>query len=109
MDEVGTPDSSRIWDGAALREGNIVENSKEGFRQLLLQHFPDPDILLNKARMPERLALARDNALPVEVLMAVSDTYVGIAEKIIGGPLQVADNPKAEIIDVLRREFALVD
>lgn len=109
MDEVGTPDSSRIWDGAALREGRIVENSKEGFRQLLLQHFPDPDILLNKNRMPERLALARDNALPVEVLMAVSNTYVGIAEKIIGSSLQLSDNPKAEIIDVLRREFALVD
>ncbi len=109
MDEVGTPDSSRIWDGAALREGAIVENSKEGFRQLLLQHFPDPDILLNKNRMPERLALARDNALPVEVLMAVSNTYVGIAEKIIGRPLEMADNPKAEIIDVLRKEFALVD
>jgi phosphoribosylaminoimidazole-succinocarboxamide synthase len=109
MDEVGTPDSSRIWDGAALRAGRIEENSKEGFRQLLLQHFPDPDILLNKNRMPERLALARDNALPVEVLMAVSSTYVGIAEKITGTSLQLSDNPKAEIIDVLRKEFALVD
>jgi len=109
MDEVGTPDSSRIWDGAALRQGKVVENSKEDFRQLLLQHFPDPDILLNKARMPERQALARDNALPAEVLLAVSKTYVGIAEKIIGGPLHLADNPRAEIIDILRREFALVD
>jgi len=109
MDEVGTPDSSRIWDGAALREGRVVENSKEDFRQLLLQHFPDPDILLNKGRMPERQALARDNALPIEVLMAVSHTYVAIAEKIIGGRLPLADNPKAEIIDVLRHEFALVD
>ena len=51
MDEVGTPDSSRIWDGPAFREGEIVENSKEDFRQLLLKHFPDPDILLNKDRM----------------------------------------------------------
>ena len=84
MDEVGTPDSSRIWDGAAWREGKVLENSKEGFRQLLLNHFPDPDILLNKSRMPEREALARDNVLPTEVLMAVSATYVGIAEKITG-------------------------
>ena len=109
MDEVGTPDSSRIWDGAALREGKVVENSKEDFRQLLLQHFPDPDILLNKGRMPERQALARDNALPTEVLMTVSRTYVGIAEKIIGTSLQLSDNPKAEIIEVLRNEFALID
>jgi phosphoribosylaminoimidazole-succinocarboxamide synthase len=109
MDEVGTPDSSRIWDGPALREGKIVENSKEDFRQLLLQHFPDPDILLNKSRMPERQALARDNALPTEVLMAISKTYVGIAEKITGTSLQLSDNPRAEIVEVLRREFALVD
>ena len=109
MDEVGTPDSSRIWDGAALRDGRIVENSKEDFRQLLLQHFPDPDILLNKARMSERQALARDNALPTEVLMAVSKTYVGIAEKITGATLHLSDDPKGEIIDVLRDEYALVD
>tara|TARA_R110002110_G_scaffold66978_1_gene182940 strand:+ start:24673 stop:25776 length:1104 start_codon:yes stop_codon:yes gene_type:complete len=109
MDEVGTPDSSRIWDGAAWRDGRVQENSKEGFRQLLLSHFPDPDILLNKDRMPERQALARDNALPLDVLMAVSQTYIGIAEKIIGRPLRVADNPRAEIISVLRDEFQLVD
>ena len=109
MDEVGTPDSSRIWDGPAWREGKVLENSKEGFRQLLLEHFPDPDILLNKNRMPEREALARDNALPTDVLMAVSETYVGIAEKITGAELNVSDNPRSEIITVLRDEFALVD
>ena len=87
----------------------MLENSKEGFRQLLLNHFPDPDILLNKGRMPEREALARDNVLPTEVLMSVSATYVGIAEKIIGASLQVSDNPRAEIIAVLRDEFSLVD
>jgi phosphoribosylaminoimidazole-succinocarboxamide synthase len=101
MDEVGTPDSSRIWDGPAYRQGRIVENSKEGFRQLLLKHFPDPDILLNKARMPEREALARDHPLPAEVLMAVSRTYVGIAEKITGERLALSDNPRAEIIEAL--------
>ena len=109
MDEVGTPDSSRIWDGPAWREGKVVENSKEGFRQLLLQHFPDPDILLNKDRMPERMALARDNALPAEVLMAVSETYVGIAEKITGAALPLSDNPRAEILDILAGEYGLVD
>lgn len=109
MDEVGTPDSSRIWDGPSYRNGQIVENSKEGFRQLLLKHFPDPDILLNKGRMPEREALARDNALPESVLMSVSETYVGIAEKIIGTKLLLSENPRAEIIDILRRDFALID
>jgi len=109
MDEVGTPDSSRIWDGAAYRDGKVVENSKEIFRQLLLNHFPDPDILLNKDRMDERNALAKDNALPEKVLMMVSKTYVDIAEKITGETLNLSDNPKAEIIEILRYEFKLID
>ncbi|NTS75515.1 phosphoribosylaminoimidazolesuccinocarboxamide synthase [Catenovulum sp. SM1970] len=109
MDEVGTPDSSRIWDGPQYRDGKVVENSKEGFRQLLLSHFPDPDILLNKDRMDEREALARDNALPESVLMAVSETYTAIAEKITGQKLHLSDNPKAEIIDILRQDYGLID
>ncbi|WP_421863980.1 phosphoribosylaminoimidazolesuccinocarboxamide synthase [Motiliproteus sp.] len=109
MDEVGTPDSSRIWDGPQYRNGKVVENSKEGFRQLLLSHFPDPDILLNKDRMEERSALARDNALPESVLMAVSKTYTDIAEKITGEKIVLSENPKAEIIDILRDQYGLVD
>ncbi|WP_427976485.1 phosphoribosylaminoimidazolesuccinocarboxamide synthase [Agarivorans sp.] len=108
MDEVGTPDSSRIWDGAEYRLGNIVENSKEDFRQMLLNHFPDPDILLNKNRMAEREALARDNDLPVEVLMKISSTYIGIAEKITGAKIEIADNPKQEVIDILRKNYDLI-
>lgn len=109
MDEVGTPDSSRIWDGAEYRKGNVVENSKEGFRQLLLNHFPDPDILLNKDRMEERTQLAADNELPIEVLMHVSKTYTDIAEKITGKKIVLSDNPKAEIIDILKNRYQLVD
>ncbi|MCV6628097.1 MAG: phosphoribosylaminoimidazolesuccinocarboxamide synthase [Cellvibrionaceae bacterium] len=109
MDEVGTPDSSRIWDGPAYREGKVVENSKEEFRQLLLKHFPDPDILLNKERMDERSALARDNALPTEILMQVSNTYLSIAEKITGEKLTLSDNPKAEIIEILKDQYGLID
>lgn len=109
MDEVGTPDSSRIWDGPSYRSGEVIEKSKEEFRQLLLNHFPDPDILLNKNRMDERAALARDNALPTEVLMQVSNTYLDIAEKITGTRPTLSDNPKAEIIDVLRDQYGLID
>ncbi len=109
MDEVGTPDSSRIWDKAEYLQGNIVENSKEGFRQLLLKHFSDPDILLNKDRMEERLALARDNVLPLSVLMDVSKTYIDIAEKITGEKINLSDNPKAEIVSILRESYQLID
>ena len=109
MDEVGTPDSSRIWDEEQYKQGKIVENSKEGFRQLLLNHFPDPDILLNKNRMAERNDLARDNALPESVMMAVSDTYLGIAEKITGEKLSLSNDPKAEIIATLAEQYGLID
>ncbi|ALO34625.1 phosphoribosylaminoimidazolesuccinocarboxamide synthase [Colwellia sp. MT41] len=109
MDEVGTPDSSRIWDGAQYRAGNVVENSKEGFRQWLLNHFADADILLNKDRMNERLALAADNELPVDVLMHVSKTYIDLAEKITGEKIILSDNPKAEIITILREQYQLID
>ena len=108
MDEVGTPDSSRIWEQAAYDNGKIVENSKEGFRQFLLNHFPDPDILLNKDRMPERQALARDNALPVEQIMAISKTYLNIA-RTISGKNRIKRQPKAEIIAVLKDQYGLID
>jgi phosphoribosylaminoimidazole-succinocarboxamide synthase len=108
MDEVGTPDSSRIWDGPSYRDGKVIERSKEDFRQLLLSHFPDPDILLNKERMDERHALARDNALPESVMMRISETYTGIAEKITGEKLVLSDNPKAEIIQILADEYGLI-
>lgn len=109
MDEVGTPDSSRIWDGEEYRNGNIVENSKEGFRQFLLNHFEDADILLNKDRMQERTALARDNVLPASALMDLSKTYLNIAEKVIGEKIILSDNPKAEIVQILRDQYGLID
>ena len=109
MDEVGTPDSSRIWDGDQYRGGSVVENSKEVFRQLLLNHFEDSDILLDKNRMDERYALAKDNELPESMMMEVSNTYVSLAEKITGQPLPLSSNPKAEIIDILSSKYNLID
>ena len=108
MDEVGTPDSSRIWDGPAYREGRVVENSKEQFRQLLLAHFPDPDILTNKNRMAERPALA-NQGLPEEILLKVSATYLELARKITGAEPTVSDNPRAEILATLSANFGLIE
>ncbi|MBQ4837775.1 MULTISPECIES: phosphoribosylaminoimidazolesuccinocarboxamide synthase [Pseudoalteromonas] len=109
IDEVGTPDSSRIWDGPAYRDGKIVENSKEGFRQLLINNVPDSDVLLNKDRMPEREALAKSYQLPQEVMMSVSDTYVGIASKIVGKELVIPQDPRAEVIEILSEQYGLID
>jgi len=109
MDEVGTPDSSRIWDGPAYRNGEVVEKSKEQFRQLLLNHFDDPDLLLDKSRMVERTALAEKTRLPREVMIRVSEIYVGLAEQITGEPLTLSENPRADIVELLRDEYGLVD
>merc|ERR1712093_548821 len=110
MDEVGTPDSSRIWDGPKYRdEGKVVENSKEAFRKMLLSHFPDPDILTNKDRMDERKSLASDNLLPQDKLMEVSKVYTGIAEKITGQALAISETPKEDIIKILDEQYGPID
>jgi len=109
MDEVGTPDSSRIWDGPKYREGKVVENSKEAFRQMLLKHFPDPDILTNKDRMAERTKLAADNSLPEAKLMEVSRVYTDIAEKITGEKITISEHPKDEIIKILDGQYGLIE
>lgn len=56
----------------------------------------------------ERAALARDNALPTEVMMDISKTYLGIAEKVSGRSITLSANPKAEIIDVLDQQYGLI-
>ncbi len=108
MDEIGTPDSSRIWDANAYAQGNIIENSKEGFRQFLLGHVPEADVLLNKNRMAERLQLAQDTTLPASAMLNVSSTYLDIAEKITGTRPIVPLDPRAEIIETLAREYQLI-
>ncbi len=107
MDEVGTPDSSRLWDAAALSEGRVVENSKEGFRQALLTLAQDPDILLNKDRMAERLEFAEQTLLPKAMLESVSGVYVDLAETLTGASLPVPVDPRGEIERLLAGEFKL--
>mgnify|MGYP006073630849 CR=1 FL=1 len=107
MDEVGTPDSSRIWDAQAYESGRIVENSKERFRQALLGLAPDSDLLLNKTRMRERLQFAAQIRLPESLLMEMSATYTRLAERITGSAIPVSNNPRAEIEALLQGEFGL--
>merc|ERR1712046_439318 len=109
MDEVGTPDSSRIWDGQKYVEGKVVENSKEVFRQMLLEHFPDPDILTNKDRMSERTKLAADNLLPEAKLMEVSKVYTDIAQDHWPELPPFSENPKAEIIKILEEKYGIIE
>lgn len=108
MDEVGTPDSSRIWNASAYEQGTVLENSKEGFRQALLSWVPDRDLLLDKNRMAERTAFAAGVLLPKEMLMDVSETYLSIAAQITGASITVPENPREEIKELLSVELGLI-
>lgn len=109
MDEVGTPDSSRIWDAKQYQQGVVVENSKEGFRQLLLNNVPDPDVLTNKDRMAERIQLSERWFLPDAVTQEISATYLSIAEAITGEKVSVSDDPRADIINLLKTQYQLIN
>jgi len=108
MDEVGTPDSSRLWDAEQYKIGKIIENSKEGFRKALMEYFPDSDILTNKDRMDERIELGK-NLLPQDILKTVSKTYTDIAKTITGEDIPVSDDPEGEIINILDKEYGLIE
>jgi len=41
--------------------------------------------------------------------MKISATYTGIAEKIIGKKIILSENPKAEIVEILREQYNLID
>jgi len=94
---------------AGKQSGKVVEKSKEGFRQFLLEHFEDPDVLLNKDRLEWRKALARYHALPNEALIEVSKVYTDLAERITGQKVKSSQNPREEIIAVLDEQFGLID
>lgn len=108
MDEVGTPDSSRMWDSTAFKQGSIVENSKEGFRQFLLNYFPEPEILLDKSKMAAREQLAKDTELPLDAMLALSKVYLDLAEKITGAKINLSADPYAEIVSILDKEYSLI-
>ncbi|MBI4151927.1 phosphoribosylaminoimidazolesuccinocarboxamide synthase [Candidatus Woesearchaeota archaeon] len=100
IDEMVTPDSSRLWDADAYQQGRVIENSKEGFRQFLLSSL-ERDVLLSSHRFAERKNVASTYRVPVEQFLAVSDIYRTLAEKITGQPLPNVHHPREEIIDVM--------
>ena len=101
IDEIGTPDSSRYWDRALYEKGEIREESKEYFREILLNSVPDRDVLVNKNRMDERKALALEFRLKDEQMMDVSRLYSDLAEQITGSPLSRTESPGQDILDAL--------
>ncbi len=101
IDEIGTPDSSRYWDSKLFRQGEVVEESKELFRKILLNGVADKDVLLNKNRMSERIELAKSYRVCDEDMIAVSGLYQNLAQQITGKKIPTIENPREEIVESL--------
>jgi phosphoribosylaminoimidazole-succinocarboxamide synthase len=108
MDEVGTPDSSRIWSQQDWQRGAPREHSKEQFREALLQWVPDAQLLLDPARMDERAAFARSHPVPEAFFESLAATYRQQAESILGRNLELPAQPRESLLDVLSQQFDLV-
>lgn len=108
MDEVGTPDSSRIWRHSDWAQGEPTEHSKEQFRESLLSWVPDRDLLLNPRRVTERAAYAAKNAVPDEFFTALAETYAEQAARILGSTIPVMEHPRGALLDLLNEQFGLV-
>jgi phosphoribosylaminoimidazole-succinocarboxamide synthase len=108
MDEVGTPDSSRIWSRTDWESGAPREHSKEQFRESLLGWVPDSQMLLDPTRMPERIAFAREQAVPDRFFIELSTTYREQARRILAKDLPPPDRPREAMLELLSEQFSLV-
>lgn len=109
IDEVGTPDASRYWERAPFeRDGKVIERSKEYFRQHLLAHVPDADVLLNKDRFAERQAYAQGCRLPTTIFEKTAAIYQELAQTLTQSPVPVVERPREEILDTLAQLDVLV-
>lgn len=108
MDEVGTPDSSRIWRTQDWEAGKPVEYSKEQFRESLMSWVEDVQLLLDPARMAERSQFAKAARVPDEFFNAVAHTYLTEAESIVGGRIAMPERPREEMLGLLAEEYGLL-
>jgi len=102
IDEVGTPDSSRIWDAKSYESGKVIENSKEFFRKFLKDNL-DNELLTDEKRKSEREKLARKYNVPADVFIKISDIYIKMVKEITGKNLPKIEKPREEIMDVLSK------
>lgn len=108
MDEVGTPDSSRIWSEADWKQSAPREQSKEQFRESLLGWVPDAQMLLDPSRMAERAAFAREHAVPDAFFTELSETYRAQAANILGAAPPTPEQPREAMLTLLSEQFSLV-
>lgn len=97
IDEVGTPDSSRMWDKEKYERGIIEERSKEYFRKFLLNKF-GKDVTRTKVAKK----LAKNYKVPSDVFAEVSEIYRKMAKDITGKNIPNIKNARQEVIDSLK-------
>jgi phosphoribosylaminoimidazole-succinocarboxamide synthase len=108
MDEVGTPDSSRIWRREDWERGAPREYSKELFREALLGWVPDSSLLLDSDRLAERRAFAAAHRVPDAFFTELSALYTRTAARISGAPPAVAERPREAMLDLLAGSLRLL-
>lgn len=108
MDEVGTPDSSRIWRREDWLAGQPREHSKEQFREALLSWVPDRDLLLDGARMEERAVFARSRRVPDAFFEDLARTYRSQAAMILGREPVQCDRPRESMLELLGSTLGLL-
>ncbi len=101
MDEVGTPDSSRYLNKALYQKGEIREDSKEFFRQGIINFTPNNEILLNSDMSSQRKVYAKETGLPDSLFLETGELYTGLAETITGKEMPKIENAREEILDAL--------
>lgn len=107
MDEVGTPDSSRIWRREDWEQGVPREHSKEQFREALMSWVPDREVLLNADRMEERKALAETQRVPDSFFLDLARTYRSAAQR-MGATPSVCEAPRESMLELLSQLRLLV-
>jgi phosphoribosylaminoimidazole-succinocarboxamide synthase len=101
MDEIGTPDSSRIWRCEDWERGAPQEHSKEQFREALLNWVPDPSLLLDSERVAQRQPFADQHPVPDAFFEALSQTYLQAASRLTGSVVSAPERPREAMLDVL--------
>lgn len=108
IDEVVTPDSSRIWRRDDWEAGAPREHSKELFREALLGWVDDRSMLLDPQRMAERSAYAASRRVPDEFFLDLAATYADVAERWCGAATAASEDPREELLTVLADDLGLI-
>lgn len=103
IDEVGTPDSMRMWSGHAMRTPRY--ECKQLFREYLIEQLSrngDLRILSKDTPLSERQAYADQFVVGVSELLTLSGMYTRLAAEVTGKEVAISKDYHADICDALQ-------